>query len=60
MDTSGVSYNLIALIVLLVSSAFFSSAETAMFSANKLRIRSLAEKGDKRALKVQKLLTAKL
>jgi len=36
----------------LSASAFFSSAETALMTSNKLRIRNLAENGDKRAEKV--------
>lgn len=37
-------------------SAFFSSAETALTCVNQVRIRSLAEEGNKRALRVQKIL----
>ncbi len=40
---------LIALVILLILSAFFSSAETAFTSLNKLRIRTQAEDGSKRA-----------
>lgn len=56
MDTSGVSNNLIFLLLLLISSAFFSASETAIFSINKIRLRSLAESGNKKAIKAQKLL----
>jgi putative hemolysin-related protein len=38
--------------VLLSASAFFSSAETALMTSNKLKIRNMAEAGDKRATKV--------
>ncbi|EFU77511.1 hypothetical protein HMPREF0381_0600 [Lachnoanaerobaculum saburreum DSM 3986] len=38
--------------ILLSASAFFSSAETALMTSNKLKIRNLAENGDKRAKKV--------
>ncbi|HAW71942.1 MAG TPA: hemolysin, partial [Firmicutes bacterium] len=38
-----------ALIVLLVLSAFFSAAETAITSLSKLRLRVLVEEGEKRA-----------
>ena len=41
--------SLIALIILLILSAFFSSAETAFTSLNKLRIRTQADDGSKRA-----------
>jgi len=39
-------------VILLSASAFFSSAETALMTSNKLKIRNLAENGDKRAKKV--------
>ncbi|MCR5829427.1 MAG: hemolysin family protein [Lachnospiraceae bacterium] len=44
-----VAGQLIALVILLILSGFFSSAETAFTSLNKLRIRSQAEDGSKRA-----------
>lgn len=55
MDTSGV-IQLLSVVVLLGLSAFFSSAETALTTANKVRIRSLAEEGNKRAAVLQKVL----
>ncbi len=45
------------LAVLLVLSGFFSSAETALTTVNRLRIRSLLEAGNKRAKKVDKLIS---
>lgn len=54
MDPSEASMFLI-LIFLLFSSAFFSSAETALTTVNKLRIRSLVEKNVKSAKIVAKL-----
>ncbi|SCY20885.1 Hemolysin, contains CBS domains [Lachnospiraceae bacterium XBB2008] len=56
MDTPGV-IQLIVLIVLLILSAFFSSAETAFTTVNKVRIRTLAEDGNKRAVKVENILS---
>ena len=47
MDPSDV-LQLIILVILLALSAFFSSAETALTTSNKLRMRSLAEEGNKR------------
>lgn len=55
MDTTGV-IQLLILLVLLILSGFFSSAETALTCANKVRIRSLAEDGNKKALRVQTIL----
>ncbi|MCI9136982.1 MAG: HlyC/CorC family transporter [Lachnospiraceae bacterium] len=51
MDSSDV-IQLIIIIILLMLSAFFSSAETALTTANKIRLRSMAEEGNKRARKV--------
>ncbi|MCR5511496.1 MAG: hemolysin family protein [Lachnospiraceae bacterium] len=56
MDTPGV-IQIIVLIVLLILSAFFSSAETAFTTVNKVRIRTLAEDGNKRAVKVENILS---
>ena len=41
--------SLIAMILLLIGSAFFSSVETAFTSFNKIRLKSLAQAGDKKA-----------
>ena len=54
MDPSVVT-QLIILILLLMLSAFFSSAETALTTVNQIRIRNLAEDGNKRAKKVIKV-----
>ena len=48
MDSSDVT-QLIILFVLLMLSAFFSSAETALTTVNRIRLRTLAEEGSKRA-----------
>lgn len=48
MDSSDVT-QIIILFFLLLLSAFFSSAETALTTVNKIRLRSLAEEGNKRA-----------
>ena len=39
----------IAIVILLLLSAFFSGSESAFACSNKLRIKSAAEKGDRRA-----------
>lgn len=43
------------LVILLCLSAFFSSAETALTTVNKIKMRTLAEEGDKRATMVLKV-----
>ena len=49
---SGDSFLFIILIILLMLSAFFSSSETAPMTVNKIRLRSLADEGNKRAAMV--------
>ncbi len=53
---SGDATRLFILAVLLGLSALFSSSETALTAVNKIRIKTLANDGDKRAQKVEKLL----
>ena len=48
MDTDGVM-QLIALIILVLLSAFFSSAETSLTTVNRVRHKTLAEEGNRRA-----------
>ena len=55
IDTTDI-VQLICVVLLLILSAFFSSAETALSTVNKVRIKSLAEEGNKRAKKVLKIL----
>ncbi|MGN0431124.1 MAG: hemolysin family protein [Lachnospiraceae bacterium] len=55
MDTSGV-IQLIVLFVLIILSAFFSSAETALSTVNRVKIRTMEEEGSKRAKTVNKIL----
>ncbi|WP_024734792.1 HlyC/CorC family transporter [Enterocloster asparagiformis] len=52
-DTVGI--RLFVILILLALSAFFSSSETALTTVNKIRIRNLAEAGDKQAGYVMKL-----
>ena len=56
MDPSAVM-QLIFLFILVLLSAFFSSAETALTVVNKIRIQDLEESGDKRAKTVMKLIS---
>ena len=46
---------LICILVLVFLSAFFSSSETALVTVNKIRMKNLAENGNKRAAKVLKV-----
>lgn len=55
MDTPG-AIQLIILFVLLLLSAFFSSAETALSTVNRVRMRTLEEEGSKRAARVNSIL----
>lgn len=55
MDPSDVA-TLLILFILLVLSAVFSSAETALTTVGKMKIRSLAEEGNKKARTVSKLV----
>lgn len=49
---SGDTFQFIILIILLMLSAFFSSNETALTTVNKIRLRSLADDGNKKAAMV--------
>jgi CBS domain containing-hemolysin-like protein len=53
---AGEAVQFIVLIILIFLSAFFSSAETALTTVNRVRMRSLAEEGNKRAVTVNKIL----
>jgi putative hemolysin len=48
----------IALIILIILSGFFSSAETAFSTVNRVRLRTLEEEGNKRAARVNKILVS--
>lgn len=52
---SGDAMQFIVLLVLLLLSAFFSSAETALTTVNRIRIRTLADEGNKRAKTVLRI-----
>lgn len=54
MDPSA-AIQIVVLLILLGLSAFFSSAETALTTVNRIRMRSLADEGDKRAKMVLKI-----
>ncbi len=50
------NYNYIFLVILIILSGFFSGSETAFMSVNRVKIKDQANKGDSRAIKVEKLL----
>ncbi len=54
-DASSV-IQLVTLLILVMLSAFFSSAETAFLTVNRVKMRTLEEEGDKRAARVNKIL----
>lgn len=54
---SGIIFQAIAIVILIALSFFFSSAETAMTTVNKIRIQSLSEQGDKRAIILEKVIS---
>ena len=47
---------LVVLVILLALSAFFSSAETALTTVNRLRVRSLVDEGNSRAIILSKVI----
>ena len=55
IDTSDIII-LVSLFILILMSAYFSATEMAFSSLNKLRVKAMAEDGNKRAKKVLKLL----
>ena len=54
VDTSA-AIQIIVLIILLMLSAFFSSAETSLTTVNKIKMRSLADEGNKKAKMVLRI-----
>lgn len=56
MDSS-VPIQAVTILLLVLLSAFFSSAETSMTAANRIRIHSLAEQGNKRAITLEKVIS---
>jgi len=55
LDTPG-AIQLVTIIILVFLSSFFSSAETALTTVSRVRIRTLEEEGNKRAARVNKIL----
>lgn len=51
------SLQIVVIVILIFLSAFFSSAETALTTVNRHRLRALAEEGNKNAEKVLKLIS---
>ena len=55
MDSAQIM-NIISLIILLILSSLFSCSETAFLSVSKIKIRTLAEEGNKKAKSIKKML----
>jgi putative hemolysin len=55
LDTDSI-IQLITIVILLVLSAFFSSAETSFITVNRIKVLSLVEEGNKRAALVIKII----
>lgn len=55
MDADGSSIQIILMLILLALSAYFSATETAFSTFNRLKVKTLAESGNKRAALVLKL-----
>ncbi len=55
MDTTGI-IQLVVIVILIGLSAFYSSAETALTTVNRVRMKSLADEGNKNAAAVLKIL----
>ena len=49
---SGLVIQIVTIIILLMLSAFFSSAETALVTVNRIKMRTLADEGNVRAKRV--------
>lgn len=56
MDSS-VPIQAVTIVLMILLSAFFSSAETAMTTVNRIRIQALMEQGDKRAIILDKVIS---
>ncbi len=56
MSMEGEIIKVIFLVILILLSSFFSSAETALTTVNKMRIRALIEEGNKRAKVLDKVI----
>lgn len=57
MDVSYPALLLVAIVILIFISAFFSGSETGMVALNRYRLRHLARQGHRAALRVEKMLT---
>ncbi len=53
---SGDAMQLVTIVILLALSAFFSSAETAYTTVNRIRLRTLIEEGNASALRVERII----
>ncbi len=56
MEGSSLALRLVALVILILFGAFFSASETALFASNRLVLRRLRDRGDRRAQTAHRLL----
>ncbi len=56
MESSDLGSQILFIVVLILVNAFFAMTEMAMVSANKVRVNMMAEKGNKKAEKLQRIL----
>ncbi len=56
MDTTIIVLELLAIIILVLANGFFAASEFALIAARKSRIKNWAKKGNKKAVRTQKLL----
>ena len=55
MDSSSIG-QIVALVILVICSGYFSATETAFSSLNRIKIKNLADDGNKRAKLVEKMI----
>ena len=53
--TTGSWVQIVCLVLLILFSAFFSASETAFTSLNKIRLKTMADNGNKKAAKAYKI-----
>ena len=57
LPMSGTVISIVFIVILVMLSGFFSSAETSLTTVNQIRVKTLAEEGNKRAVTLVKVIT---